>query len=99
MRILSTFIGIFLSFTILASTNEYKLDNGLRLIVNEDHRAPVVVSQVWYQAGSIDEVNGKTGVAHVLEHMMFKGTKTSKPGEFSEIIARSGGRGECFYRN
>ena len=96
MRILTLFIGFFLSFTILASTNEFKLDNGLRLIVNEDHRAPVVVSQVWYQAGSIDEVNGKTGVAHVLEHMMFKGTKTIKPGEFSEIIARSGGRENDF---
>ncbi len=96
MRILTLFIGFFLSFTILASTNEFKLDNGLRLIVNEDHRAPVVVSQVWYQAGSIDEVNGKTGVAHVLEHMMFKGTKTIKPGEFSEIIARSGGRENAF---
>ena len=47
----------------------------MKIFVKEDHRSPVVISQVWYRAGSIDEVNGKTGVAHVLEHMMFKGTK------------------------
>ena len=56
-------------------TSETVLGNGMRVIVKEDHRAPVVVSMVWYQAGSMDEVNGTTGVAHVLEHMMFKGTK------------------------
>ena len=79
-----------------ADTHEYKLDNGLRVIVQEDHRAPVVVSQVWYRAGSIDEVNGKTGVAHVLEHMMFKGTKQIKPGQFSRMIAAAGGRENAF---
>lgn len=79
-----------------ADTHEYKLDNGLRVIVQEDHRAPVVVSQVWYRAGSIDEVNGKTGVAHVLEHMMFKGTKQIKPGQFSRLIAAAGGRENAF---
>ena len=95
MRNLIFFI-LFFSFNVFSSVSEYTLDNGMRVIVNEDHRAPVVVSQVWYQAGSIDEVNGKTGVAHVLEHMMFKGTKNTKPGEFSEIIARSGGRENAF---
>ena len=90
------FFSFFFSFNVFSSVSEYTLDNGMRVIVNEDHRAPVVVSQVWYQAGSIDEVNGKTGVAHVLEHMMFKGTKNTKPGEFSEIIARSGGRENAF---
>jgi zinc protease len=95
MRNLNFFI-LFFSFNVFSSVSEYTLDNGMRVIVNEDHRAPVVVSQVWYQAGSIDEVNGKTGVAHVLEHMMFKGTKNTKPGEFSEIIARSGGRENAF---
>lgn len=79
-----------------ANTHEFKLDNGMRIIVQEDHRSPVVVSQVWYRAGSIDEVNGKTGVAHVLEHMMFKGTKTIKPGQFSRIIAAAGGRENAF---
>ena len=58
-----------------AEIQEFKLSNGMKVIVQEDHRAPVVVSQVWYRAGALDEVNGKTGVAHVLEHMMFKGTK------------------------
>ena len=75
---------------------EITLKNGMRILVKEDHRAPVVVSMVWYKAGSLDEVNGKTGVAHVLEHMMFKGTKTTKPGEYSEIVAAAGGRENAF---
>ena len=70
--------------------------NGLKIIVREDHRSPVVVSQVWYRAGSLDEVNGKTGVAHVLEHMMFKGTKKIKAGEFSRLIAKAGGKENAF---
>jgi len=79
-----------------ASVQEFKLDNGLKLIVQEDHRSPVVVSQVWYRAGSLDEVNGKTGVAHVLEHMMFKGTKQVKAGQFSRLIAAAGGKENAF---
>ena len=72
------------------------LPNGLRVIVKEDRRAPVMVSQVWYRAGSIDEFNGTTGVAHVLEHMMFKGTKNVPAGEFSKRIAAAGGRENAF---
>jgi zinc protease len=72
------------------------LKNGLRVIVQEDHRAPVVVSQVWYRAGSLDEVNGKTGVAHVLEHMMFKGTKKVPAGQFSRQVAAAGGKENAF---
>jgi zinc protease len=68
----------------------------LKLIVQEDHRSPVVVSQVWYRAGSLDEVNGKTGVAHVLEHMMFKGTKQVPAGQFSRMIAAAGGKENAF---
>jgi zinc protease len=79
-----------------AAIQEFKLDNGLKLIVQEDHRSPVVVSQVWYRAGSLDEVNGKTGVAHVLEHMMFKGTKQVKAGQFSRMIAAAGGKENAF---
>ena len=75
---------------------EITLKNGMRVLVKEDHRSPVAVSMVWYRAGSLDEVNGKTGVAHVLEHMMFKGTKTTKPGEYSEIVAAAGGRENAF---
>ena len=77
-------------------THEYQLKNGLKIIVREDHRAPTVAHMVWYRAGSMDEVNGKTGVAHVLEHMMFKGTKNLKPGEFSKKVAEVGGRDNAF---
>ncbi|HSS46572.1 MAG TPA: pitrilysin family protein [Burkholderiales bacterium] len=79
-----------------AVTAEHTLKNGLKVIVKEDHRSPVVVSMVWYKVGSMDEVNGTTGVAHVLEHMMFKGTKKVPSGEFSKIIAQAGGRDNAF---
>ncbi len=77
-------------------THEFMLNNGLKLIVREDHRAPTVAHMVWYRAGSMDEVNGKTGVAHVLEHMMFKGTHKVKAGEFSKLVAAVGGRENAF---
>jgi zinc protease len=79
-----------------AQVSEFDLDNGLKLIVKEDHRAPVVVSQVWYKVGSSYEHNGITGISHVLEHMMFKGTKNLKPNEFSQIIADNGGEQNAF---
>ncbi|MGW8182971.1 MAG: M16 family metallopeptidase [Burkholderiales bacterium] len=79
-----------------SSTQETRLDNGMRVIVKPDRRAPVVVSMVWYQVGSVDEENGRTGVAHLLEHLMFKGTKAVKAGEFSRIIAAAGGRENAF---
>ncbi|QWD85184.1 insulinase family protein [Polynucleobacter asymbioticus] len=79
-----------------ANTHEFQLSNGLKLIVREDHRAPTVAHMVWYRAGSMDEVNGKTGVAHVLEHMMFKGTNKVKSGEFSRLVAAVGGRENAF---
>ena len=97
--------GLLLSLALLSATayaaeiEEFKLSNGLRIMVREDHRSPVVVSQVWYRAGSMDEVNGKTGVAHVLEHMMFKGTKKVKAGQFSRLIAAAGGRENAFTGN
>ena len=84
------------SFEAFANPYEYMLANGLKLIVREDHRSPVVVSQIWYKAGSVDELNGTTGVAHVLEHMMFKGTKKVSGGEFSKQIAAVGGRENAF---
>ncbi|MEI7842308.1 MAG: pitrilysin family protein [Gallionellaceae bacterium] len=84
----------------LASANatvfEKTLSNGLKVIVKEDHRAPVLVQQIWYRAGSMDERTGTTGVAHVLEHMMFKGTKLVPMGEFSKRIAAAGGRENAF---
>lgn len=78
------------------SAREYLLDNGLKLIVKEDHRAPVVVSQVWYKVGGSYEHSGITGISHALEHMMFKGTKKHPPGAFSRIIAEHGGRENAF---
>ena len=75
---------------------EFKLDNGLQVLVIPDHRAPVVTHMVWYRAGSMDEVNGRTGVAHVLEHMMFKGTRKLAAGEFSRRVAQMGGRENAF---
>jgi len=87
---------LFISSFAQAEIQEFKLSNGMKVIVQEDHRAPVVVSQVWYRAGSLDEVNGKTGVAHVLEHMMFKGTKHVPTGQFSRIVAAAGGKENAF---
>jgi zinc protease len=78
------------------SVFEKTLSNGLKVIVKEDHRAPVLVQQIWYHAGSMDEITGTTGIAHVLEHMMFKGTKSVPPGEFSRRIAAAGGRENAF---
>jgi zinc protease len=78
------------------AVHEYQLDNGLKLIVKEDHRAPVVVAQVWYRVGASYETDGITGISHVLEHMMFKGTDTHPPGEFSRIIAANGGQENAF---
>src|SRR4051794_9229131 len=62
---------------------QFTLANGMTLIVKPDRRAPTAVQMLWVRVGSFDEVDGTSGVAHVLEHMMFKGTKTLKPGEFS----------------
>jgi zinc protease len=78
------------------AVHEFMLDNGLKLIVKEDHRAPVVVSQIWYKVGASYEHIGITGVSHVLEHMMFKGTDKHPAGEFSRIIAANGGRENAF---
>ncbi|NOZ10563.1 MAG: insulinase family protein [Gammaproteobacteria bacterium] len=75
---------------------EKVLANGLKVIVQPDHRAPVVVSQLWYKVGGSYEPDGFTGISHVLEHMMFKGTDVLKPGEFSRIIAAQGGRENAF---
>ena len=75
---------------------QYTLDNGMKVLVKEDHRAPIAVSQVWYKVGASYEPRGLTGVSHVLEHMMFKGTKNLGPNEFSQIIAENGGKENAF---
>lgn len=77
-------------------TLDQTLPNGLRVLVYENPRAPTALHMVWVKAGSIDETSGRTGLAHVLEHMMFKGTKTLAPGEFSRRVAALGGRENAF---
>jgi zinc protease len=75
---------------------QFTLDNGMTVIVKPDRRAPTAVHMVWVRIGSMDEVDGASGVAHVLEHMMFKGTAELKPGEFSRRVAALGGRENAF---
>jgi len=77
-------------------THEFTLDNGLKVIVREDHRAPVVVSQVWYKVGSSYETPGQTGLSHALEHMMFKGSNKLGPGEASRILRDLGAEENAF---
>ena len=74
----------------------FTLDNGLQVVVIPNHRVPVVSHMVWYKVGSADEPTGKAGIAHFLEHLMFKGTETRGPGEFSRIISRVGGSENAF---
>lgn len=83
-----------MSFVAFSANNtyEYSLQNGLKLIVHEDHRAPIVVSSVWYKVGGSYEHNGITGISHMLEHMMFKGTKHFGPGKLIKIISDNGGQ-------
>lgn len=77
-------------------TQQFTLSNGMTLIVKPDRRAPTAVHMVWLRVGSMDEVDGTSGVAHVLEHMLFKGTPTLAPGEFSRRVAALGGRENAF---
>ena len=77
-------------------THEFTLDNGLKVIIREDHRAPVVVSQIWYKVGSSYETPGSTGLSHALEHMMFKGSGKFGPGEASRILRELGAEENAF---
>ena len=74
----------------------FNLDNGMEVVVIEDHRAPVVVHMMWYRAGSADEKPGVSGVAHFLEHLLFKATDTMEAGEFSRTVAANGGSDNAF---
>ena len=78
------------------AVQQFTLKNGMQLIVQPDRRAPTAVHMVWVRVGSMDEINGVTGVAHALEHMMFKGSKTVKPGDFSRRVAALGGQENAF---
>ncbi|MGH7886469.1 MAG: M16 family metallopeptidase [Candidatus Binatia bacterium] len=75
---------------------EFVLDNGLKVLLLEDHKSPSVTFQVWYRVGSRNEKDGKSGLAHFLEHFLFKGTPTTAPEEYSRIIAKNGGRSNAF---
>lgn len=81
---------------VVIPTHKTVLDNGLTVIVREDHRMPVLVSQIWYKVGSSYEYDGITGISHLLEHLMFKGTTKHPRGEFSRIIAENGGKQNAF---
>ncbi|MBL8835566.1 MAG: insulinase family protein [Alphaproteobacteria bacterium] len=74
----------------------FTLANGMQVVVVTNRRAPIVTHMVWYRAGAGDEVQGRSGIAHFLEHLMFKGTEEVGPGEFSRIVARNGGRDNAF---
>ena len=96
LRQAACLLALALPLTALANPFERQLPNGLRVIVKEDHRAPTVMHMVWYRVGSMDETSGTTGLSHLLEHMMFKGTPTVGPGEFSRLVAAAGGRDNAF---
>ncbi len=89
-------LGLFSTILFAGEVHEFTLDNGLKLIVKEDHRAPVAVSQVWYKVGNSYEQEGKTGLSHMLEHMMFKGTEKHSLGEFNRIMAINGASQNAF---
>ncbi len=74
----------------------FTLENGLEVVVIEDHRAPVAVQMIWYRVGSADEPAGASGIAHFLEHLMFKGTEKIGPNEFSAIVEAQGGDDNAF---
>lgn len=101
MRLLVLSLFLFLSSIAPAEAQNFKvqeaaLDNGLKVLLLEDHKSAVVTFQVWYRVGSRNEIDGRSGLAHFLEHMMFKGTKKMKPEEYSRIIAQNGGNSNAF---
>ena len=80
----------------LFKADEFTLDNGLRVVVVENHKAPLIKHMVWYNAGAVDEVKGKGGSAHLLEHLMFRGTKKVKGDEFNQIMHENGADSNAF---
>jgi len=94
MNVLKYFLFILLfAFCAKASifdATETRLDNGLRVIVSENHKAPIAKVMLWYKVGSMDETTGKSGLAHLLEHLMFRGTKTVPASKFNEMMHQNG---------
>ncbi|PID37718.1 MAG: peptidase M16, partial [Pseudomonadales bacterium] len=81
---------------VYCTRHQYTLDNGLKVIIKEDHRSPVVMTQIWYKVGSSDEPKNTGGISHLLEHMMFKGTDKVSGDEFEELVAKYGGVNNAF---
>ena len=108
MRCMRVFqIGVLVSMTVLAGWHSaaraavfnpetFTLSNGMQVVVITNRRAPIVAHMVWYKVGAADETEGKSGIAHFFEHLMFKGTRSVPPGEFSKIVARNGGSDNAF---
>lgn len=99
MRLFAAALAVFAttSTVLLAEdVTTYQLENGMDIVVIEDHRAPVVVHMLWYRAGSADEPVGSSGVAHYLEHLLFKATETVESGEFQRVVAENGGSDNAF---
>ena len=95
--LLAAFLAVSLpTFSSAAQVQEHVLDNGLKVLLLEDHKSPAVTFQVWYRVGGRNEKDGKSGLAHFLEHMVFKGTPTLGPEEYSRLIAKNGGRSNAF---
>lgn len=94
--VLTTLWAISSTASVAQDVTSFTLDNGMDVVVIEDHRAPVVVHMVWYRSGSADEPVGASGVAHFLEHLLFKATDTLESGEFSETVAANGGSDNAF---
>ncbi len=82
-----------------APPQKFVLENGLKVVLWEEHKAPVVTFQIWYKVGSRNEITGKTGLSHVTEHIMFKGTEQHGKGAFSQIVAKNGGTENAFTGN
>lgn len=101
-RLLACIAGLVLAASTLNAkgihdaVTSFELDNGMQVVVVEDHRAPVLQHMVWYKAGSADEPKGSSGVAHFLEHLLFKATDNMEAGEFSATVAANGGRDNAF---
>jgi len=96
MRLLAAALSL-VAFTATAEdVTTYQLDNGMDVVVIEDHRAPVVVHMLWYRAGSADEPEGVSGIAHFLEHLLFKATDNVESGEFQRVVAQNGGSDNAF---
>src|SRR5438132_4555642 len=93
---LSLLVILFSTPANATAVREVVLDNGLKVLLLENHKSPSVTFQVWYRVGSRNEKDGKSGLSHFLEHMMFKGTPSVKPEEYARIIAKNGGRSNAF---